>query len=210
MNSPPTSVPSGQSCSRPGGGREITQARPALVPRWSRESGHSAGIRGQRRSRLGGRWAGEIPGQGRSRPGGECGASWNRTSDLTLISADCCRGVCPGERLDIVLLLALVPCPSRSNTNGGFRTRQWRAEDREGTRHPPPATRSRQSIDDADRGSTLRRCLLAIAVDEPERRPEQMELRSQGHVGCPAPSTRMSTGSVTEGRGRRPPCELGQ
>jgi hypothetical protein len=58
---------------------------PALVPRSSHESGHSAGIRGQWRSSPGNRRTGETPGQGRSCLGGECGASWNRTSGLTLI-----------------------------------------------------------------------------------------------------------------------------
>jgi hypothetical protein len=69
---------------------------PGLVPRWSRESGV------QRppwvnSGQIGLPAGGEAPGQKHSRPGGECGASWNRTSDLTLIRTARCDGVCRGQ-----------------------------------------------------------------------------------------------------------------
>jgi hypothetical protein len=81
--------------------RSALSARPALVPRRSRLVARIQGVRrvsavngGQGRG-AGGR--AEIPGQGRSSPGGECGASSNRTSDLTVIRAIGLRHVWPGE-----------------------------------------------------------------------------------------------------------------
>jgi hypothetical protein len=55
------------------------------VPRWSREPRHAAAICGHSQSRPGDRPSGEFPGRWHFRPGGKCGASWNRTSGLTLI-----------------------------------------------------------------------------------------------------------------------------
>ena len=47
------------------------------------------------------------------RPGGECGASWNRTSGLTLIRAHRCRGIGPGQRASAAVADDPVPRPSR-------------------------------------------------------------------------------------------------
>ena len=61
----------------------------------------------------------KTPGPGRSRPGGECGASWNRTSDLTLVRADHGRRVCPGYRFGSEAAHQLVPRRSRDRTHAG-------------------------------------------------------------------------------------------
>jgi hypothetical protein len=59
-----------------------------------------------------------IPGQRLFRPGGECGASWNRTSDLTLVRAGGDRGVCPGQGVNCGAPLLPVPRPSRAGHCG--------------------------------------------------------------------------------------------
>ena len=58
-------------------------------------------------------------GQQMFRPDAECGASWNRTSDLTLIRADRCRDIRPGHRLGSKAPLLPVPRRSRDRTHPG-------------------------------------------------------------------------------------------
>ena len=83
-------------------------ARPTLVPRRAAQYGHQRSTA----VKAGPAAAGEIPGQGRSRSGWGCGASWNRTSDLTLIRACACRGVRPDQHLNAEV--SSLPVPRRS------------------------------------------------------------------------------------------------